>query len=165
MITLAKGLTNAAVPMGAVVASNDIYNTIVGGAGRGIEFFHGYTYSAHPLAVAAALATLEVYETEGLFQRAADLESYWQDSVHELRGLPGVLDIRNLGLIAGIELEPRPDAPGERAMAVFHSCFDKGLLTRVTGDIIALSPPLIIDTAQIDELFTKLAAVLQSIPK
>jgi beta-alanine--pyruvate transaminase len=143
--------------MGAVIASNAIYNTIVGGAGPGIEFFHGYTYSAHPLAVAASLATLEVYEGEGLFGRAAELESYWQDAAHSLKGLPGVIDIRNLGLVAGIELEPRPGAPGERAMAVFHSCFDKGLLTRVTGDIIALSPPLIINTLQIDELFEKLA--------
>ncbi len=163
LITVAKGLTNAAVPMGAVVSASWIYDTILGAAGDGIEFFHGYTYSAHPLAVAASLATLSVYEEEALFERAAGLEGHWEKAVHSLKGLPAVIDIRNLGLVAGIELESRPGAPGARATEVFHKCFDNGLLVRVTGDIIALSPPLIVSAAQIDEIVEKLATVLKSI--
>lgn len=163
LITVAKGLTNATVPMGAVIAAGWIYDTILGAAGDGIEFFHGYTYSAHPLAVAAAIASLSVYDEEALFERAAGLEGYWEKAVHGLKGLPFVIDIRNLGLVAGIELEPRPGAPGARAMEVFHKCFDTGLLVRVTGDIIALSPPLIVSTAQIDEIMEKLAAALNSV--
>lgn len=162
MITVAKGLTNAAVPMGAVVCSNNLYDTILRKSAPGIEFFHGYTYSAHPLAVAAALASLDVYDEEGLFKRSADLESYWEDAVHSLKGLPGVIDIRNLGLVAGIELQPREGAPGARATAIFQACFENGLLIRVTGDVIALSPPLIINTAQIDEIITKLAAAIKA---
>ncbi|HVV27505.1 MAG TPA: aspartate aminotransferase family protein [Rhizomicrobium sp.] len=163
LITVAKGLTNATVPMGAVVCAGWIYEAILDAARNGIEFFHGYTYSAHPLAVAASLATLEVYDEEALFARAADLESYWENAVHGLKGLPAVIDIRNLGLVAGIELEPRAGAPGARAMDVFHKCFDDGLLVRVTGDVIALSPPLIVSTAQIDEIMEKLAAALKSV--
>lgn len=163
LITVAKGLTNATVPMGAVICAGWIYDTILDAAKNGIEFFHGYTYSAHPLAVAASLATLEVYDEEGLFERAAELEGYWEKAVHGLKGLPAVIDIRNLGLVAGIELEPRPGAPGARAMEVFHKCFDDGLLIRVTGDIIALSPPLIVSPAQIDEIMEKLAATLKSV--
>jgi beta-alanine--pyruvate transaminase len=163
LITVAKGLTNAAVPMGAVIASNAVYNTIVDNAAPGIELFHGYTYSAHPLAVAAALASLDIYESEGLFARAAGLESYWEEAVHGLKGLPNVIDIRNIGLVAGIELASRPGKPGERAMAVFHHCFDNGLLIRVTGDIIALSPPLIVSKEQIDEIMEKLAEGLRAV--
>ncbi len=163
LITVAKGITNAAVPMGAVIANNAIYDTIMAASGPGIEFFHGYTYSAHPLAVAAGLATLEVYEKEGLFQRAADLEGHWEDAVHSLAQAPNVIDIRNLGLMAGIELAPRPGSPGQRAMDVFHSCFDDGLLVRVTGDIIALSPPLIISASQIDEIVEKLSAAINKV--
>jgi beta-alanine--pyruvate transaminase len=164
LITVAKGLTNATVPMGAVVAQDWIYDTIVGAVkGDGIEFFHGYTYSAHPLAVAASLATLEVYDEEGLFERAAGLESHWEKAVHSLKGAPAVIDIRNLGLVAGIELASRPGAPGARAMEVFHKCFDNGLLVRVTGDIIALSPPLIVSTEQIDEIVDKIATTLKSV--
>lgn len=163
LITIAKGLTNATVPMGAVVAQGWIYDTVVNAARNGIEFFHGYTYSAHPLAVAAAMATLEVYDEEDLFARAAGLEAYWEKAVHGLKGLPAVIDIRNMGIVAGIELEPRPGAPGARAMEVFHKCFDDGLLIRVTGDIIALSPPLIVSTAQIDEIMEKLAQGLKAV--
>ncbi|MGV3480539.1 MAG: aspartate aminotransferase family protein [Sphingobium sp.] len=161
IITMAKGLTNAAVPMGAVAASRAVHDRIVEGAPRGIEFFHGYTYSGHPLAAAAGLATLGVYAEDGLFARAADLNAYWEAAVHGLKGERHVVDVRNLGLIAGIELTPRPDAPGRRAFDVFQRCFDDGLLIRVTGDIIALSPPLIISEAQIDEIVDRIGTTLR----
>jgi beta-alanine--pyruvate transaminase len=160
LMTLAKGITNAAVPMGAVLAQEFIYDRIVNGAPAGIEFFHGNTYSGHPLAVAAALATLDVYAEEQLFERAAALEPYWQAAVHRLADAPNVIDVRNLGLVAGIELASRPGAPGARATQVFHACFDEGVLIRVTGDIIALSPPLIVSESQIDEIVDKIADVL-----
>ena len=160
MITCAKGLTNAAVPMGAVMVSGEIYKSVVESAAPGIELFHGYTYSAHPLACAAGLATLDIYADEGLFGRAKSLSGYFGDAAHALCGSRHVIDIRNLGMVTGIELESRHGAPGARAMAVFHQCFDEGLLVRVTGDIIALSPPLIVEKAQIDEMFAKLAEVL-----
>jgi len=160
LITCAKGLTNAAVPMGAVMVSSEIYKSVVDNAASGIELFHGYTYSAHPLACAAGMAALDIYAEEDLFGRARSLSGYFGDAAHGLQGARHVIDIRNLGLVAGIELEPRSGAPGARAMAVFHRCFDEGLLVRVTGDIIALSPPLIVERAQIDEIFAKIADVL-----
>ena len=163
LITMAKGLTNAAVPMGAVAVRREIYDTVVGNAGPGIELFHGYTYSGHPLAAAAAIASLETYAEEGLFEKAIELESYWEDAVHSLKDARHVIDCRNIGLIGGIELEPRPGAPTKRAMEVFHRAFDQGLLVRVTGDIIALSPPLILEKSHIDEIFGKLAEVLATI--
>jgi beta-alanine--pyruvate transaminase len=163
IITMAKGLTNAAVPMGAVAVRGSIYDTIVNGAAAGIELFHGYTYSGHPLAAAAAIASLDVYAAEGLFEKAIALEAYWEDAVHSLRGARHVIDCRNVGLIGGIELAPRPGAPTKRAMEAFHRCFDEGLLIRVTGDIIALSPPLILEKSHIDEIFGKLGGVLNSI--
>lgn len=163
IITMAKGLTNAAVPMGAVAVRREIHDTVVENAPAGIELFHGYTYSAHPLAATAAIATLDVYRDEGLFQRAIDLEDYWADAVHSLRGARHVIDCRNIGLIGGIELEPRPGAPTKRAMEVFHRAFDAGLLIRVTGDIIALSPPLILEKSHIDEIFGKLAELLATV--
>ncbi|WP_037503116.1 aspartate aminotransferase family protein [Sphingomonas jaspsi] len=163
MITMAKGLTNAAVPMGAVAAKRHIYDTIVDNAPAGIELFHGYTYSGHPLAAAAAVASIDLYREEGLFQRAIELEDYWADAVHALRGKPHVIDCRNIGLIGGIELEPRPGAPTRRAMELFHKAFDAGLLIRVTGDIIALSPPLILEKSHIDEIFGKLGDLLATI--
>jgi beta-alanine--pyruvate transaminase len=162
LMTVAKGLTNAAVPMGAVFVRNKIYQTVVDSTPAGIEFFHGYTYSGHPLAAAAGLATLELYETEGLFQRAASLAPYWEDALHSLRGLPRVVDIRNLGLVGGIELEPRAGAPGARAFDVFVDCFNRGVLIRVTGDIIALSPPLIIEERQIDELIGTVSEAIKA---
>jgi beta-alanine--pyruvate transaminase len=153
LMTVAKGITNASVPMGAVFVKQDIYDTVVNASEQGIEFFHGYTYSGHPLACAAALATLGVYRDEGLFERAASLASYWEDAVHSLRGSPNVVDIRNLGLVAGIELASRPGKPGARAFEVFTRCFnDENVLIRTTGDIIALSPPLIVEQGQIDEI-------------
>jgi len=163
ILTMAKGLTNAAVPMGAVAASREIHDTIVDSAAAGIEFFHGYTYSGHPLACAAGLATLEVYAEEGLFERAAAISPAFEAAMHSLRDEANVLDIRNLGLVAGVELAPRPGEPGRRAMEIFHRCFDDGLLIRVTGDIIALSPPLIINESQIDEIVDRLRRAMRQI--
>jgi len=165
LLVCAKGLTNGAVPMGAVGVRGEIYDAVVNqAAAPGIEFFHGYTYSGHPLAAAAGLATLDVYEDEGLFQRATEMAPYWEEAVHSLRGLPHVIDIRNLGMVAAIELAPRPDAPGARAMEVFHTAFDEGILIRVTGDVIALSPPLIISRAQIDEFIDHLSQIIRRTP-
>ena len=160
MITLAKGLTNGAVPMGAVAVSREVHDTIVDAAAPGIELFHGYTYSGHPLAAAAGIATLDLYVHEQLFERAAALASYWEDAVHSLQGTRHVIDVRNLGLLAGIELSSRDGAPGARAFSIFHRCFDEGLLIRVTGDIIALSPPLIVTEAQIDEIAGRLSRAI-----
>ncbi len=162
IITMAKGLTNGAVPMGAMMSRAAIYDTIVESAATGaIEFAHGYTYSAHPLACAAALATLDVYREYGLFERAASLEGYWEDQLHDLADAPFVRDIRNFGLIGAVELEPMPGAAGTRGYEVFRRCFEAGVLVRVTGDIVALSPPLIIDTDQIDHIMGTLRAVLE----
>ena len=163
VITMAKGLTNAAVPMGAVAVSRTIHDTVVEGGPDGIELFHGYTYSGHPLAAAAGIASLDLYRDEGLFERAADLAGYWEQAVHSLKGKRHVIDVRNIGIVAGIELEPRPGAPGKRAMELFHKCFDSGLLVRVTGDIIALSPPLILEKAHIDEMVGRIAELVATI--
>ncbi|WP_454717724.1 aminotransferase class III-fold pyridoxal phosphate-dependent enzyme [Caulobacter segnis] len=163
MICMAKGLTNAAVPCGAVAASTKIYDAMLEGADAPIELFHGYTYSAHPLACAAGLATLETYQEDDLFARAAGMEGYWQDAMHSLADAQHVIDIRNLGLVAGIELAPRPAAPTARAMEVFETCFDEGLLIRVTGDIIALSPPLILEKAHIDRMVETIRKVLSKV--
>ena len=163
MITLAKGLTNAAVPMGAVAVSRTIYDDVVDGAPDGIELFHGYTYSGHPLAAAAGLATLDLYRDEQLFERALELEAYWTDAIHSLRGHRHIVDLRTMGLVAGIELETRPGAPTKRASELFHGCFDHGLLVRATGDIIALSPPLIVTKPQIDEMVGIIADRLATI--
>ena len=163
IITMAKGLTNATVPMGAVAVRRELHDTVVNGAPDGIELFHGYTYSGHPLAAAAGIATLDLYRDEGLFERAAELSPYWEDAVHSLKGKPHVIDVRNLGIVAGIELEPRPGAPTKRAMELFHKCFDNGLLIRVTGDIVALSPPLILEKAHIDEMIGGIAEQLATI--
>lgn len=163
LITLAKGITNATVPMGAVGVADHIHETIVSSAPFGIEFFHGYTYSGHPLACAAGLATLDVYRDEGLYERAHDLAPYFEAAVHSLADASHVIDIRNLGLVGGIELRPRDGEPGKRAMEVFHDCFDNGLLIRVTGDIIALSPPLIINREQIDFMIDRIRQSLTKV--
>ena len=163
IMCLAKGLTNAAAPAGAVAVSRTIHDAMMEGADAPIELFHGYTYSAHPLACAAGLATLDVYAEEGLFERARTLEPYWEAAMHSLADARHVIDIRNLGLIAGIELEPRPGKPTERTIEAYEAAFDAGLMIRVTGDIIALSPPLIIDKAQIDQIVDTLRAVLSRI--
>ena len=163
IITMAKGLTNAAVPMGAVAVSRTIHNTVVEGGPDGIELFHGYTYSGHPLAAAAGIATLDLYKEEGLFDRATELGGYWEDAVHSLNGKRHIIDIRNMGIVAGIELEPRPGAVGKRGMELFHKCFDNGLLVRATGDIIALSPPLILEKAHIDEMIGRIGELVQTV--
>ena len=163
IITAAKGLTNGAVPMGAVFVRKEIYEAFMQGPESAIELFHGYTYSAHPVACAAGLATQDIYEREGLLTRAAKLSKDWEDAVHSLRELPNVIDIRNLGLVAGIELQPRSGAPGARAFEAFVKAFEQGILIRVTGDIIALSPPLIVEPKHIDQLMTTLRDVLKTI--
>jgi beta-alanine--pyruvate transaminase len=163
LLTVAKGLTNGAVPMGAVFVRHDIYNEVVDAAEGGIEFFHGYTYSGHPLACAAGLATLKLYRDEGLFERAAAIAPRWEEALHSLRGLPHVKDIRTIGLMAGIELEPRPGRPGTRAFDCHVDCFQRGLLVRMTGDVLALSPPLIIEERQVDEIVGHLAASLRQL--
>jgi beta-alanine--pyruvate transaminase len=164
ILTLAKGITNATVPMGATVVSNAIHDAFMNGPEGTIEFSHGYTYSGHVLACAAALATLDTYEEEGLFARAGELSPYFEDAAHSLKGLPNVIDVRNLGMVAGIELAPRTGAVGARAYDVFVACYNAGLLTRVTGDIIAISPPLIAERKHVDEIFGILADVLKATP-
>jgi beta-alanine--pyruvate transaminase len=162
IITLAKGLTNAIVPMGAVAVKKDIYETLMNTApDAGVELFHGYTYSGHPLATAAAEATLDLYEKEALFARSKELAPYFEQAVHSLREMPNVVDIRNIGLVAGIELESKPGKPTQRAFNAYLRCFERGLLIRTTGDTIALSPPLIISRAQIDELIDILGQALR----
>jgi beta-alanine--pyruvate transaminase len=162
ILTMAKGLTNAAVPMGGVAVKNGIYDAIVNGAPDGIELFHGYTYSGHPLASAAAIATLELHRAEDLPGRARALEPYWEDAAHSLRGLPNVVDIRSIGLVSGIELASRPGKPSARAVDVFRQCFDEGVLIRTTGDIIALSPPLIAEKAHVDRIFGTLCDAIKA---
>jgi beta-alanine--pyruvate transaminase len=149
--------------MGATFVRRHIYDAFMQRPEPGIELFHGYTYSGHPIACAAALATLEVYREEGLFERAAALEKYWEDAAHSLRGLPHVIDVRNIGLVAGIELESRPGQLGARAFDIFTRCFAEGVLIRVTGEVIALSPPLIVEKPQIDEIFGTLSDVLKTV--
>jgi beta-alanine--pyruvate transaminase len=163
MITSAKALTNGAIPMGAVFVRKHIYDAFMKGPENSIELFHGYTYSAHPTACAAGLATQDIYEREGLLTRAAKMAKPFEDAVHSLRELPRVIDIRNLGLVAGIELEPRAGAPAARAYEIFVKAFEKGILIRTTGDTIALSPPLIIEPAHIDQLVTTLAGVIREV--
>ncbi len=163
LMSLAKGITNASVPMGAVAAADHVYEAVVNNAPAGIELFHGYTYSGHPLAAAAGLATLDVYAEEGLFARAAALAPTWAEAVHALEGRPHVVDIRNLGLVGAVELEPRDGAPGARAAEVFQRCFERGLLVRYTGETIALSPPLIISESQIDEVVGTLGEAIANV--
>jgi beta-alanine--pyruvate transaminase len=162
LITTAKGITNGTVPMGAVFMREGIYQAFMTGPEKAIEMPHGYTYSSHPLACAAGLATMQVYEEEGLLTRAAELSSYWEEQAHALKGLPHVVDIRNIGLIAAIELAPRPNAPGARALDAHLKAFERGAYIRVAGDIIALAPPLIIGKSDIDRLFEIVREVLKT---
>jgi beta-alanine--pyruvate transaminase len=159
LFTAAKGLTNGTVPMGAVFARDSIFETFMQGP-EGIELFHGYTYSGHPLACAAGIAALDTYEEEGLLTRAASLERYWEDAAHALRDARHVIDVRNCGLMGAIELEPRPGAPGARAYEALVKAFEAGLLVRYTGDTLAFSPPLIIEKPQIDRVFETIRSIL-----
>jgi len=163
LITTAKGITNGTVPMGAVFMKEALYEAFLGGPDTAIEMPHGYTYSAHPVACAAGLATLKVYEEEGLLTRVKALEPYWQEQAHALKGLPNVIDIRNIGLIAAIELAPREGAVGARGFEVHLKAWERGAYIRVTGDILALAPPLIIEKPQIDALFDCVRGVLKEI--
>ena len=163
IITMAKAITNASVPMGAIAARREIYDAMLANAETPVEFFHGYTSTGHPLACAAGIATLDTFAEEKLFERSAELAPYWEDALHSLRGARHVIDIRNLGLIGGVELEPRPGAPTARALEAFNKAFDKGVLLRVTGDIIAMSPPFIIEKPQIDQIVEALQTVLSAI--
>lgn len=164
LMTVAKGLTNGCVPMGAVIARQHVYDAFMQGPEHLIEFFHGYTYSAHPLACAAGLATLDTYAEEGLLTRASELQGYFAEALHSLRDAPHVIDIRNIGLVGGIELTPRPGAPTQRAFDVFLDAFHKqGVLLRTTGDTLALSPPLIIERTQIDQLVDTIRTALKRV--
>ncbi|MGN5517996.1 aspartate aminotransferase family protein [Halopseudomonas sp. Lyrl_26] len=161
LMTVAKGLTNGAIPMGAVLLDGELQEALMQGPEGQIEFFHGYTYSGHPVAAAAALATLDIYAREGLLTRAAELETYWQEALHSLAGHPNVIDIRNTGLVGAVHLASRDNAPGSRGYEVFERSFWDGLMVRCTGDIIALSPPLTIEREQIDRLVDILGNALR----
>ncbi|HWA43926.1 MAG TPA: aspartate aminotransferase family protein [Hypericibacter adhaerens] len=163
MITCAKGLTNGVIPMGAVFVRKGIYEAFMNAPENTIELFHGYTYSANPAACAAGLAVLDIYKREGLFERAAELAPYWEAGVHSLKGTKNVIDLRNLGMIGAIELEPREGKPTARAFEAFLGCYEKGVLIRTTGDIIALSPPLIVQKTHIDQIFDTIGKVLKTV--
>jgi beta-alanine--pyruvate transaminase len=164
MITFAKGVNSGTVPMGGVLVREGVHNAFMNGPDHAIELFHGYTYSGHPLACAAALAALDVYRDEKLFERAKTLEPVWADAIHSLKGLPNVLDIRTIGLVGAIDLASRPDAVGARAFEAMDRAFhEHGLMMRITGDTIALSPPLIITKEQIGEIVDKLGRVIKAV--
>jgi beta-alanine--pyruvate transaminase len=163
MITFAKGVTSGSVPMGGVLVSSGIYRTFMSGPPGAIELFHGYTYSAHPLACAAGVATLQLYKDEDLFNRAARMAPKFEAALHSLKGTRHVIDIRNHGLVGGVELASRPGAAGARAFEAFLKTFEKGVLVRQTGDIIAIAPPLIVEEAQVDQIVATLREVLNAI--
>jgi beta-alanine--pyruvate transaminase len=161
IITTAKGVTNGTIPMGAVFVKSHIHDAFMNGPDWMIDFFHGYTYSGHPVAAAAAIGTLDTYAEEGLLTRAAEIAPYWEERVHALKELPHVIDVRNIGLIGAVEFAPDPAQPGKRAFDRFVKAFEDGILVRQTGDIIALSPPLIISKSEIDQLFDTFTKVLK----
>jgi len=163
LFTVAKGMTNATVPMGAVFCRDSIYEAFMQGP-EGIEIFHGYTYSGHPLACAAGIGTLDTYAEEGLLTRAAELAPHFEQAIHSLRGLPNVIDVRNCGLMGAVELEPRPGAAGKRAYEAFLKVFADGVLIRWTGDTLAFSPPLIVEKRQIDRIFESVRSALAGTP-
>ncbi len=163
IMTTAKGVTNGVVPMGAVFVKSDIYEAFMNGPEHLIEFFHGYTYSGNPVSSAAGLATLDIYQREGLLTRGVELGEYFADALHGLKGLPHVIDIRNIGLVGAVELEPIAGAPTKRAFSAFLECYERGVMIRTTGDIIALSPPLIIEKSDIDLLVGTLADVIKTL--
>jgi beta-alanine--pyruvate transaminase len=162
LFTTAKGMTNGAVPMGAVFVREDLYDTFMKGP-DGIELFHGYTYSGHPLACAAGIATLETYQEEGLLERAGSLAKHWEDAIHSLKDARNVIDIRNFGLMGAVELAPRQGTPGSRGYTALVKCFEAGVLVRYTADTIAFSPPLIVEKKQIEQLFDTVRKVLQTL--
>ena len=162
IMTTAKGLTSGTVPMGAVLTKGDIYDTFMTGPDGAIEFFHGYTYSGHPLA-AAACATLDVYAEDDLFNRALSLEDTFADALHSLKDEPYVIDVRNYGLIGAVELTPIEGKPTARAMSIFRECYDQGLIIRTTGDTVAFSPPLIVKESQIEQTVEIIRATLRSL--
>ncbi len=162
LITTAKGLTSGTVPMGAVLANADVYDTFMTGPDGAIEFFHGYTYSGHPLAAAAGIATLDVYLGEGLFERAKSMEGKFADALHSLQGEPNVIDVRSFGLIGAVELAPIEGQPTARAMQVFRTCYDNGVIIRTTGDTLAFSPPLIIEDEHIDKMIETVRTTLRA---
>ncbi|MFN3351568.1 aminotransferase class III-fold pyridoxal phosphate-dependent enzyme, partial [Pseudorhodoplanes sp.] len=164
MITFAKGVTSGSVPMGGVLVRHGIHEAFMQGPEHLVEFFHGYTYSAHPLAVAAGLAALDLYREEGLFARAKSLESRWYDACMTLKGLPNVLDIRCVGLTVGIDLASKPDGVGKRGYEAMERGFhDENLMLRAVGDSLAMSPPLIVSETQIEEIFEKTARVIKAV--
>jgi beta-alanine--pyruvate transaminase len=163
LITTAKGITNGTVPMGAVLMKESLYQAFMTGPENSIEMPHGYTYSAHPVACAAGLGTMEVYEEEGLLTRVGEIAQYWEDAAHAMKDCPNVIDIRNIGLIAAIELAPRPGAPGARGLEAHLKAFEKGSYIRSTGDVLAFAPPLIIQKSEIDQLFATAREVLRTI--
>jgi beta-alanine--pyruvate transaminase len=162
LFTTAKGMTNGAVPMGAVFVSDKIYEAFMQGP-EGIELFHGYTYSGHPLACAAGIGTLDTYQDEGLLERASSLEKHWEDAIHSVKGAPNVIDIRNYGLMGAIELSPKAGAPGGRGYGALVKCFEAGVLIRYTADTLAFSPPLIVEKSQIDQIFETVRKVIQTL--
>ena len=164
IVTFAKGITSGVVPLGGALVQKPIYEAFMSGPEHLVEFFHGYTYSGHPLGCAAALAALEVYRSEGLFERARALAPVLEDAIHSLRGEPHVIDVRNLGFAAAVELEPRAGAPATRAMEIFHHCFDHGAMVRYTSDIIALGPALIISETQIAQLVDQVRLAIRAVP-
>jgi beta-alanine--pyruvate transaminase len=164
LLCFAKGVNSGAVPMGGVIARESVYDAFMHGPEHVIELFHGYTYSAHPLACAAGLAALDLYRDEGLFERAKRLEPLYADAAMTLKDLPGVLDVRTLGIAAGIDLAPRPGAPGERGYEAMERAFqDEDLVIRISGDTLAIAPPLIVSEAEIDQIFQKVARVIRAV--
>ena len=163
LIMFAKGITSGTVPMGGVIVKREIYETFMEAAGSGVDFFHGYTYSGHPLSSAAALGTLDTYAEEGLLTRAATLAADFENGVHSFKGMPHVIDCRNLGLIGAIEFAPRPDAPGARAKDVFNQCWERGVFVRAIGDNIAFCPPLIAEKKHLDEMFGVVGEVVRGL--
>jgi beta-alanine--pyruvate transaminase len=163
ILVTAKAVTNGVVPMGAVYVHKDIHDVFMTEPDTAVELFHGYTYSAHPVATAAAMATLDLYDREGLLTRGRTMAAYWEDALHSLKDAAHVIDVRNCGLMGAIELAPIAGAPGKRGFAAFTAAFEKGLLVRAAGDTIALSPPLIIERTEIDRLADGLRGILQGL--
>lgn len=163
IITCAKGMTNGAVPMGGVITSTKVYDAFMAGPEGAVELMHGYTYSGHPLACAAGLAAIDVYEELDLFTRTATISAYWEQQAHSLQGEPHIVDVRNIGLLAAIEIAPRPDEPGSRSAAAGNLCYEAGVLVRTAGDALVLSPPLIITEAEIDRIFDTIRQAVRAI--